>query len=162
MSRNNDEIIRKYLPSDVATKSGFKSFDENKIYRSLLKETTLNYEAAEQITKTVLRRIISSEIGFLSGPHIREIVCSVLSEMGYEEERKQYTRIGRPMADLKKICEEYLKKIIELSKMNLPKQAFLRRRRKIRKEFLYCISSWDLREFTDVVKISKNFSFKLD
>ncbi|MFX1395090.1 MAG: hypothetical protein ACFFAH_16170 [Promethearchaeota archaeon] len=162
MNRNNDEHIRKYLPSDVATKSGIKAFDENKIYRSLLKETTLKNEAAEQITKIVLRRIISSEIGFLSGPHIREIVCSVLSEMGYEEERKQYTRIGRPMADLKEICEEYLKKIIELSEMNLPKQAFLRKRRKIRKEFLYCISSWDLREFTDVVKISRNFSFKLD
>ena len=162
MSRNNDEIIRKYLPSDVATKSGIKPFDENKIYNSLLKETTLNDEAAEQITKTVLRRIITSEIGFLSGPHIREIVCSVLSEMGYEEERKQYTRIGRPMADLKEICEGYIKKIMELSKMNLSKRVFLRRRRKIRKEFLYCISSWDLGEFIDVVQISKKFTFKLD
>ena len=161
MSRNN-ESIRKYLPSDVATKRGLTPFDETKIYRSLLKETTLNNEAAEQITKMVLRRIITSEIGFLSGPHIREIVCSVLSEMGYEEVRKQYTRIGRPMADLKKLCEEYLKKIIDLSKMNLSKRGFLRRRRKIRKEFLYCISSWDLREFNDVVKISRNFSFKLD
>ena len=162
MSRNNDEIIRKYLPSDVATKSGIKSFDENKIYNSLLKETTLNDEAAEQITKAVLRRIITSEIEFLSGPHIREIVCSVLSEMGYEEERKQYTRIGRPMADLKELCEGYIKKIMELSKMNLSKRVILRRRRKIRKEFLYRISSWDLREFIDVVKISRDFTFKLD
>ena len=68
MSRNNDNFIRKYLPSDVATKRGINAFDENKIYRSLLKETTLNKETAEQITKIVLRRIITSEIGFLSGP----------------------------------------------------------------------------------------------
>ena len=162
MSRNNDESIRKYLPSDVATKKGIIPFDETKIYRSLLKETTLNNEAAAQITKTVLRRIITSEIGFLSGPHIREIVCSVLSEMGYEEERKQYTRIGRPMADLKRICEDYIIEVIALNKSNLSKKEKLHERGKHRRRFLNSLSCWDLREFTDVVKISRNFSFKLD
>ena len=57
------------------------------------------------ITEIVVRRIISSGIKFLSGPHIREIVCSVLSEQHFEDERKLYTRIGMPLMDYEAILE---------------------------------------------------------
>ncbi|MFX1499223.1 MAG: anaerobic ribonucleoside-triphosphate reductase, partial [Promethearchaeota archaeon] len=58
------------------------------------------------ITELTVRRIISSGIKFLSGPHIREIVCSILSEQHYEEERKLYTRIGMPLMDYEEILEK--------------------------------------------------------
>ncbi|TFG17670.1 MAG: hypothetical protein EU533_08185, partial [Promethearchaeota archaeon] len=48
---------------------------------------------------------ISSGIKFLSGPHIREIVCSILSEQHFEDERKIYTRIGMPLMDYEAILE---------------------------------------------------------
>jgi len=43
---------------------------------------------------------------FLSGPHIREIVCSILSENHFEQERKIYTRIGMPLMDYEEILEK--------------------------------------------------------
>ena len=57
----------------------------------------------------MVRRIIRSGIRFLSGPHIREIVCSILSEQHFEDERKLYTRIGMPLMDYEEILERSLK-----------------------------------------------------
>ncbi|MHA2120023.1 MAG: anaerobic ribonucleoside-triphosphate reductase, partial [Promethearchaeota archaeon] len=76
-----------------------------KIEQSLIRETGLDKKSADIITELVVRRIISSGIKFLSGPHIREIVCSILSEQHFEEERKIYTRIGMPLMDYEAILE---------------------------------------------------------
>ncbi len=81
-------------------------FEPFKIECSIVKETGLNQTAANKITGIVTRRIISSGIKFLSGPHIREIVCSVLSEQHFEDERKLYTRIGMPLMDYETILEK--------------------------------------------------------
>ncbi|MHA2051474.1 MAG: anaerobic ribonucleoside-triphosphate reductase [Promethearchaeota archaeon] len=65
---------------------------------------------AVKITELVVRRIVSSGIKFLSGPHIREIVCSILSEEHFENERKLYTRIGIPLMDYEEILKTGFKK----------------------------------------------------
>ena len=81
-------------------------FEPSKIMESIVQETGMDEEHAKKVTELVVRRIISSNMKFLSGPHIREIVCSILSENRYEQERKLYTRIGMPLMDYEKILEQ--------------------------------------------------------
>jgi len=104
-----EKIRRKYLtkllPQVFRTEGDVVLFDPVKIEQSLIKETGLDKKSADLITELVVRRIISSGIKFLSGPHIREIVCSILSEEHFEEERKIYTRIGMPLMDYEAILE---------------------------------------------------------
>jgi len=98
-------ILKNLLPRVFRTEGDVIPFDPVKIEQSLIKETGLDKNSADKITEFVVRRIISSGIKFLSGPHIREIVCSILSEQHFEEERKLYTRIGMPLMDYEAILE---------------------------------------------------------
>lgn len=94
------------LPKVFRTEGNIAEFDPSKIFESILKETRMSEADAKNITELVVRRIISSGIKFLSGPHIREIVCSILSEQHFESERKLYTRIGMPLMDYEAILEK--------------------------------------------------------
>jgi len=94
------------LPKVFRTEGDMAEFDPSKIINSIIKETKMSEEDAKHITELVVRRIISSGIKFLSGPHIREIVCSMLSENHFEQERKLYTRIGMPLMDYEEILEK--------------------------------------------------------
>ncbi len=94
------------LPRVFRTEGNIAEFDSVKIFESILKETHMKETDAKHITELVVRRIISSGIKFLSGPHIREIVCSILSEQHFENERKLYTRIGMPLMDYEDILEK--------------------------------------------------------
>lgn len=94
------------LPKVFRTEGNIAEFDPSKIFESVLKETGMSETDANHITELVVRRIISSGIKFLSGPHIREIVCSILSEQHFENERKLYTRIGMPLMDYEEILEK--------------------------------------------------------
>jgi ribonucleoside-triphosphate reductase len=96
------------LPKVFRTEGNIAEFDPSKIFDSILKETGMNEKNTKHITELVVRRIISSGIKFLSGPHIREIVCSILSEEHFENERKLYTRIGMPLMDYEEILEKGL------------------------------------------------------
>jgi len=99
-------FLKNLLPRVSRTEGDIVPFDPFKIKQSIVSETGLNLESAGSITELVVRRIISSNISFLSGPHIREIVCSILSEEHYEDERKLYTRIGMPLMDYEAILEK--------------------------------------------------------
>ncbi|MBA7543725.1 hypothetical protein ES705_36062 [subsurface metagenome] len=107
--KDSEKIKRNYLtkliPQVFRTEGDVVPFDPVKIEHSLIRETGLDQRSADRITELVVRRIISSGIKFLSGPHIREIVCSILSEQHFEEERKIYTRIGMPLMDYEAILE---------------------------------------------------------
>jgi ribonucleoside-triphosphate reductase len=94
------------LPKVFRTEGDMVKFDPDKIFKSIIKETDMSEEDAKNVTELVVRRIISSGIKFLSGPHIREIVCSILSENHFEQERKIYTRIGMPVMDYEDILEK--------------------------------------------------------
>jgi len=99
-------FLKNLLPNVSLTEGDVVPFDPLKIKQSIMKETGLEQKSADLITELVVRRIISSSISFLSGPHIREIVCSILSEQHYEDERKLYTRIGMPLMDYEAILEK--------------------------------------------------------
>jgi anaerobic ribonucleoside-triphosphate reductase len=100
------DFLDNLLPKVFKTEGDVVPFDPSKIEESIIKETGIDSDSANQITQLVLRRIISSGIKFLSGPHIREIVCSILSEEHYEDARKLYTRIGMPLMDYEAILEQ--------------------------------------------------------
>ncbi len=100
--------MKKLLPQVFRTEKEIANFDPLKIQNSLIKETGLSEQVSREITEKVVRRIVSSGIRFLSGPHIREIVCSILSENNYEEERKLYTRIGMPLMDYEELFQSKL------------------------------------------------------
>lgn len=102
-------FLRNLLPRVFRTEGDMVDFDPVKIRRSIIEETGMTDSYADKITEIVVRRIISSGIKFLSGPHIREIVCSVLSEQHYEDERKLYTRIGMPLMDYEAILNQGVK-----------------------------------------------------
>ncbi|TKJ24483.1 MAG: anaerobic ribonucleoside-triphosphate reductase [Promethearchaeota archaeon Loki_b31] len=99
-------FLKNLLPRVSRTEGDVVPFDPLKIKQSIVKETGLSDKVADSITELVVRRIISSGIMFLSGPHIREIVCSILSEQHFEDERKLYTRIGMPLMDYEAILEK--------------------------------------------------------
>ncbi|MFX1337830.1 MAG: anaerobic ribonucleoside-triphosphate reductase [Promethearchaeota archaeon] len=94
------------LPKVFRTEGDWVEFDPSKIFESIQMETGMTEADTKKITELVVRRIISSGIKFLSGPHIREIVCSILSEQHFEEQRKLYTRIGMPLMDYEEILEK--------------------------------------------------------
>ncbi len=98
------------FPKVFRTEGDLAEFDSSRILDSIIKETKMSEENAIKITELVVRRIISSGIKFLSGPHIREIVCSILSEEHFENERKLYTRLGIPLMDYEEILEKGLRK----------------------------------------------------
>ncbi|MFX0025443.1 MAG: anaerobic ribonucleoside-triphosphate reductase [Candidatus Hermodarchaeota archaeon] len=106
MPQDNKSYIKQLMPKVFRTEGDVVDFEPVKIEQSLIKETGLEKEVAGKITELVVRRIISSGIKFLSGPHIREIVCSILSEQHFEEERKLYTRIGMPLMDYEELLEK--------------------------------------------------------
>ncbi len=99
------EYLKNLLPRVFRTEGDVVPFNPVIIELSISKETGLDRDSANKITESVVRRIISSGIKFLSGPHIREMVCSILAEQHYEEERKLYTRIGMPLMDYEEILD---------------------------------------------------------
>ncbi|MFW9866692.1 MAG: anaerobic ribonucleoside-triphosphate reductase [Candidatus Thorarchaeota archaeon] len=103
---NEHSYLKNLVPKVFRTEGDVVGFEPDKITQSLIRETGLDQKDADKITELVIRRIISSGIKFLSGPHIREIVCSILSEQHFEEERKLYTRIGMPLMDYEEILEK--------------------------------------------------------
>lgn len=104
--RMRSKYLKNLLPQVFRTEGDVVKFDPLKIEESIVAETELERKTAQEITEIVVRRIISSGIKFLSGPHIREIVCSVLSEQHYEDQRKLYTRIGMPLMDYEGILKQ--------------------------------------------------------
>ena len=76
----DNAYLKRLLPRVFRTEGDIIEFEPSKIKYSIMKETGMDHDSADEITEMVVRRIISSGIRFLSGPHIREIVCSILSE----------------------------------------------------------------------------------
>ncbi len=90
----------KYFPSVRTSQIEFRDFDEKRIRNSLMKETGLSAEKAEEISQEVRSKIVRMGLSFLSAPLIRELVCVTLLEKGLETERTRYTRLGLPVFDV--------------------------------------------------------------
>jgi ribonucleoside-triphosphate reductase len=79
------------------------SFDRKRIIASLLEETTLPQELAEVVAKESEEELRRLKIDFISAPLIREVINVKLLEHGCEEARTDYTRLGMPVQDARKL-----------------------------------------------------------
>ncbi len=106
-----DEIIIQSLPEVLYKdkKEGIvkkNKFDPNRIYDTLIRETSLSKNDAEKVTLDLFRFIASSNLKILTAPLIRELVSYTLSKFGFEIARLQNTRIGFPYKDLENKIDE--------------------------------------------------------
>jgi ribonucleoside-triphosphate reductase len=75
-------------------------WNRQRIVDALLRETTIDLETAENISREVEEQIIASKINLVTAPLIRELVDVKLIEKGLEEARKMHTRLGVPLYDV--------------------------------------------------------------
>jgi anaerobic ribonucleoside-triphosphate reductase len=97
------EVLYKDKKAGIVKKN---KFDANRIYESLIRETSLSEEDAEKVTLDVFRFIASSNLTILTAPLLRELVSYTLSKFGFEIARLQNTRIGFPYKDLANKIDE--------------------------------------------------------
>lgn len=112
------ELLQTLDPKAAATYASFQrmqvrvtnqlveSFDRGNIIRSLLKETEVPRGVAEKIGHEVEEKIKDLEIESINTPLIREMVNVKLLEFGHENIRDQYTRLGLPVFEVKRLLEK--------------------------------------------------------
>jgi ribonucleoside-triphosphate reductase (formate) len=114
--QSRDEEAKKRMPSAaprtlerettdmalfVRTSSEMLSdWNRQRIVDALLRETTVDRDTAERISREVEEQILSSKISLVTAPLIRELVDAKLIEYGLEEARKMHTRLGVPLYDV--------------------------------------------------------------
>jgi anaerobic ribonucleoside-triphosphate reductase len=110
------------LLHDVLDKTTLKfvKYDPFKIERSLLKETCISEENCIKVGKMTTSYFIGKHLKITTAPMIREVVNSMLLQLGLEKERLQYTRIGMSYYDFKELIEKngnnFGEKLIERAK----------------------------------------------
>jgi len=75
-------------------------WNRQRIVDALLRETMIDRDTAERISREVEEQIIASRISLVTAPLIRELVDAKLVEYGLEEARKMHTRLGVPLYDV--------------------------------------------------------------
>ena len=114
--QNRDEEVKKRTPSGaprhlerettdmalfVRTSSEMLSdWNRQRIVDALLRETNIDRDSAEKISREVEEQILSSKISLVTAPLVRELVDAKLIEYGLEEARKMHTRLGVPLYDV--------------------------------------------------------------
>jgi anaerobic ribonucleoside-triphosphate reductase len=91
------------LPRVKTSKNNEETFEPKRVFESLVKETELSEEQANEVAIELTRRVISYKIEVLTSPEIREMVCSILLEKNYDKARFMYTRLGLPFYDFDKL-----------------------------------------------------------
>ncbi|MBN1548856.1 MAG: anaerobic ribonucleoside-triphosphate reductase [Syntrophaceae bacterium] len=78
-------------------------WDRRKIVDALIRETSIDVETAEGISREVERQIVASGIALLTTNLIREMVDAKLIERGLENQRRMHARIGFPLYDVRQL-----------------------------------------------------------
>jgi len=84
-------------------------WDKQKIADALIKETDVDPKVAQMICAEVETFVKGERIKFITAPLIRELVNAKLIEYGYENIRKQHTRLGFPIYDVEQILTSHNK-----------------------------------------------------
>ncbi len=80
-----------------------KEWDSTKIYEALIRETDISPDAARIVAREVEKLVRSLNIPIVSAPLVRELTNAKLVEYGLTEIRKQHTRLGVPLYDVRQI-----------------------------------------------------------
>ncbi len=75
-------------------------WNRQRIVDALMRETTIDRDTAERISREVEEQIIASRISLITAPLVRELVDAKLIELGLEEVRRMHTRLGVPLYDV--------------------------------------------------------------
>ena len=78
-------------------------WDKQRIYDTLIRETDIHSDAAMIIATEVEKMISNLSIDVLTAPLIRELTNAKLVEYGLERIRRQHTRLGVPLYDVRNI-----------------------------------------------------------
>ena len=78
-----------------------QKWDKKRIFDTLIRETDIHEDAAIIIATEVEKLISNLNIENLSAPLIRELTNAKLVEYGLERIRRQHTRLGVPLYDVK-------------------------------------------------------------
>jgi ribonucleoside-triphosphate reductase (formate) len=76
------------------------TWDRRRIVDALVRETFVDQDTAEAISREVEDFIFSTKISMVTAPLIRELVDSKLIERGLEKARIMHTRLGVPLYDV--------------------------------------------------------------
>lgn len=78
-------------------------WDRRRIVDALIRETGIDVETAEAISREVESQIVSSGISLLTAQLIRELVDARLIERGMEKARRLHARLGFPLYDVEQL-----------------------------------------------------------
>ncbi len=78
-------------------------WDRRRIVEALIRETGIDLDTAEAISKEVEKQIVASGISLLTTQLIRELVDAKLIERGMEKERRMHARLGFPLYDVEQM-----------------------------------------------------------
>ncbi len=78
-------------------------WNRQRIVDALIRETDIDERTAEEISREVEKQILSSGIGYLTSPLIRELVDAKLVERGLEHAGKMHARLGFPLYDVSQL-----------------------------------------------------------
>ena len=82
------------------SKEDVDGWNRQRIVDALVKETYVDADTAQEISREVEEIISSAKISMVTAPLIRELVDAKLIERGLEEARKMHTRLGAPLYDV--------------------------------------------------------------
>lgn len=78
-------------------------WDRRRIVEALIRETRIDVDTAEAISREVEKQIIQSGISLLTTPLIRELVDAKLIERGLDHARRMHALIGLPLYDVRQL-----------------------------------------------------------
>jgi len=78
-------------------------WDRRRIVDALIRETGIDADTAEAISREVEKQIVSSGISVLTSQLIRELVDAKLIERGMEKARRMHARLGFPLYDVEQL-----------------------------------------------------------
>ena len=78
-------------------------WNRQRIVEALIRETSVDVDTAEAISREVERQIFSSGISLLTTPLIRELVNARLIERGLEQARRMHAPLGFPIYDIRQL-----------------------------------------------------------
>ena len=78
-------------------------WNRRRIVEALIRETGIDEETAEAISREVEKQIVSSGISLLTTALIRELVDAKLIERGLEQARRLHARLGFPLYDVRQL-----------------------------------------------------------
>ena len=76
-------------------------WNRQRIVDTLIRETDMDVDTAEAISREVEKQIVSSGISLLTTPLIRELVDAKLIQKGLDRARRKHVRLGFPLYDVR-------------------------------------------------------------